>query len=177
LLDACVLLRAQDAERLPELIAAGAQARMAVAREVYREVTSPATLKPAVRARAQAARTLIDASPLEVIDLPLGSPEARLYAALRAGRSTPNDAGEAASVALAATSAKLVFVTSDKAALWLGVREAHPRVTVLPWFLRALVEAGAMGLPSAADIAKADAVGVPVWWAAWCQGQPGSAAR
>lgn len=167
MLDACVLLRAEDAGRLVDLLSAAEHMPCAVVREVYDEITQPRTSKAAVVARARKAKRNIDASRLLVKDIPVLSSAARAYAAFRNGRATANDAGEAASVALAASDNDFVFVTAEKGAMWLGVREAYPRCTVLPWFLRALVEGGAMPASIAAEIAAADRSPLPAWWPEW----------
>jgi hypothetical protein len=167
LLDACVLLRAEDAGRLSELLAAASLVRCAVVREVYDEVTAPETRKQKVLERARKAKAEIDKSSIEVRNIPLLSDAATRMAAFRDGRTTANDAGEAASVALASTDTELVFVTAEKGAVWLGIREAYPHTTVLPWFLRALVEGGAMPWTVADEIVKADSTPLPSWWAEW----------
>jgi hypothetical protein len=140
-------------------------------REVYEEVTQPRSRRPEVAVRASASKKKIDASSVEVRDVPVLSPAGRRYAAFRSGRATANDAGEAASVALAATEHGFVFVTAEKGAAWLGVREAYPRSTVLHWFLRALVEHGAMLATVAGDIANAERTPAPAWWQAWLDEQ------
>lgn len=98
--------------------------------------------------------------------LPLLTPAAARYAELRRGRTTANDAGEAASVALAAFDEGLVFVTTDRDAAWLGLREVGGRVCGLAWFLRSLVEAGALALPAATAVLEKDRAPAPSWWAA-----------
>src|SRR5690606_32628106 len=126
LLDACVLVRAEDAGRLDELLSAAARVPCAMVREVYEEVTQPRSRRPEVAVRASASKKKIDASSVEVRDVPVLSPAGRRYASFRRGRATANDAGEAASVALGATEHGFVFVTAEKGAAWLGVREAYP---------------------------------------------------
>lgn len=140
---------------------------MALARRVYEEVTSPPEARNEARRRARRARELLESSPLGVLDIPLLSPAAARFAAFRQGRSTDNDAGEAESVALAAFDADLVFVTNDRRAAWLACRELGQRVTTMPWFLRRLVEQGALAVPEADAIAQTDPKLVPHWWSDW----------
>lgn len=170
LLDAGVFIRAEHAGRLVDLLHAAETVPVAVVREVYDEVTAPQTRKAAILARAVATKRNLDTSKVVVREIPLVSKAANRFAAFRSGRATANDAGEAASVALAVSDDELVFVTVEKGAAWLGLREIHPRVTVLAWFLRSLVESGAMSMSVATDIASSDPTPLPFWWPEWISG-------
>ncbi|MFT4626107.1 MAG: hypothetical protein ACI8PZ_004779 [Myxococcota bacterium] len=167
LLDACILIRAEDAGRLSELLDVAATFRIALAEEVWFEVADPVSRRPRVLAAARRARATLDASNIHVESIPLGGPEAALYAALRQGRTSPNDAGECASVALASCREHHVFVTAEKGAVVLGVHELGERVMTLPWFLRRLVEAHALSAAAASEIRERDRMSAPAWWADW----------
>ena len=167
LLDACVLVRAQDADRLAELVKASGD--MAVVREVYEEVTQPRGAKPETQRKAAAAKAEIDRGGLQVMDIPVLSAAGARFGAMRQGREGPNDAGEAASVALTAFDRNLVFVTVEKGAAWLAMKEVDRQCVVLHGFLRALVEEGSLTRESAHAIAAADRQPPPSWWAAWCR--------
>ena len=167
LLDAGVLLRAADAGRLSELVQVATARSLVLAEEVYDEVARPRSRRPRVIAAAKAAKELIDESAVVVRSIPLASPASSVFQALRAGRSTANDAGECASVALALHDRDYIFVTGEKGAAVLGVHQLGERVMTIPWFLRALVDGGALDKQVARDIQAEDRMAAPVWWEDW----------
>lgn len=140
---------------------------MAIVQEVYDEVADPMLASPAALTKASVMKSALAASKVHVRPLLLGSSEGALYGLLRQGRTTANDAGEIASVALASEHSALCFVTADKGAAWLAWRELGTRSRSMSWFLRSLVESGALPISAASAIQGSDKVPPPAWWAGW----------
>ncbi|MGN6110814.1 MAG: hypothetical protein ACTHU0_37275, partial [Kofleriaceae bacterium] len=81
--------------------------------------------------------------------------------------------GELASIALAATDPGLVFVSTDKGAMWIALRELWmpgERLLGLPVFLRRVVETGAIAGDVADDVMVSSQLPRPTWWADWRAG-------
>jgi hypothetical protein len=82
------------------------------------------------------------------------------------------DQGEAASIAIAATDPRLLFVTGDKnAALW-GLNELFgtgERIMRVPVFVRTLFDRGALPAPAVKQVADhaASHGAKPSWWQTW----------
>jgi len=124
---------------------------------------------------------LVERGRCEVHALAPGTEEAMLFNRLRAGAKSgsPKDQGERASIALAVHHADLVFVTEDRGALHLALRElpGFPcRVTRTAGWLRAMAERGAR-LDSNALMEWAKKVpgqpALPHWWQSWVGEQAG----
>ena len=88
---------------------------------------------------------------------------------------TNKDQGEAASIALAAGDAGLLFVTGDKTAVLWALNELFhtgERVMRVPVFVRTLLGRGALDASTVKGVAdRATSHGaVPSWWASWMMG-------
>ena len=166
-LDACVLVRAQEADAIGDLLGVAARAPVVLVEDVYAELTDPQSTKAEVRRRAAEAKRAIDASRCAVVPIPLEGPVAEVVAYLRGQRTTANDAGECASIALVSLTPDHWFVTSDRAATFVATREVDGRTVSLPWFLRKCVEGGILEKPVAAAIAATERTRPPAWWADW----------
>ena len=168
LVDACVLLCAEKAGVLPELLAASQHQPLAVVREVYREVAEPLSVKADVLVRARRTKSILDASNCHVVSIVLGSRASEVYAHLRARRTSANDAGECASVAYAAEIESVWFVTGEQAAAWAALRQLGGRVFAMPQFLRMLVDQNALDIDVALQIIAVDRFQPPpIWWPDW----------
>lgn len=175
LLDANILIDFQNANVLPSLVHAAQSVEMAVAEEVFDEITLP---KPhdtpgTVGKKRQAAEALKDA-PITKLELLPGTPEAKLIQSLLAPlRSvTEKDQGEAASIALAASDARLLFVTGDKTAVLWALNELFhtgERVMRVPVFVRTLFDRRALPANAIRQVAeRAVSHGAtPSWWPSW----------
>lgn len=92
--------------------------------------------------------------------------------ALRAGKTSTKDVGEAQSIAAAADDPDLIFVSGDVSAVFTAVNELHephPRVITAYVFLRRMYEAGHL---AAADVRTCSAQferypNKPTWWRPW----------
>jgi hypothetical protein len=175
LLDANVLLDFQNASLLPALVEAAQVVDMAIAEKVFDEVTLPKVddSSDLVRKKKQAALALRD-SPIAKIEILPGTPESALMQALLAPLQTikEKDHGEAASIAIAATDANLLFVTGDKTAVLWALNELFhkgERVMRVPVFVRTLFERDALDLTTLKGVAeRAVSHGaIPSWWASW----------
>lgn len=170
--DAGILIRVQRAGHLPALAAAAATAPMALAQEVYDELTKPRQGKHALLAKQ--AKQILDGSQIQLRSVQLGSPAATSFTRLRGNKTNVvADRGECASVALAIHDPTLRFVTIDRSMTFTALNELPGRVLTLHRFLRELVEGTHLARQAARDIA--DTVrpqgGMhapePEWWAAW----------
>lgn len=178
LLDANVLVDFQAAGALPSLAAAAERCELALAEQVYDELTleTPDDTPTRVGSKRHAASVLAG-SKLRSLQVTPGTAQERLLRALLApiASVSKKDQGEAASVALASGDPSLVFVTGDRvAALWAlnelwGTGE---RVLRVPSFVRLLYERDA--LPSSAVLVVASRAAshgvVPTWWERWLAG-------
>jgi hypothetical protein len=108
-------------------------------------------------------------SAIEVREIVVGSPASATLAQLVNPASPRQDLGERASIAMPASDETLAFVTHDKAAVWLALRELWQpgeRIVGLAPFLRRLVEldlVDAEVLDDIMGIAIATALR-PTWW-------------
>lgn len=165
-LDACVLIRAQDAGCLDAVLNAAEASGARLAEDVFSELTT-GLRKKGPRPEQNAMKSALHARELPVDSIPVFGPAGTTYAALRSGRTTSSDAGECASIALTAHHASAVFVTAETRAGWLGVSELHGRTRALPSWLHHLVNDGHLD-PSEArsvmDAAKGSGVRRPSWW-------------
>lgn len=173
LLDAGVVVLFQRAGELDQLVHASRLLPMAIVKEVYQELTEPQPAKPATMARARVTRKLLDGSAIRRLELRVDSPGIAKFVELRGGRKTAHDRGEAASIALASEDPELVFVTADREGALLALDEldgaAGPRVERLAWFVRRLVEAGAVTPPCTRTLEPylRGAGSLPSWWLEW----------
>ena len=106
-------------------------------------------------------------SRIDVRAIALGSPAHRTLVAL--GLPSGNGLGERASIALAAHDPSLSFVTSDKNAMWIAVRELHGpalRYESFSGFLR-YARAAALPWPVIDDAYRESGLPQPTWWASW----------
>ncbi|WP_437276345.1 hypothetical protein WME90_34570 [Sorangium sp. So ce375] len=175
LLDANVLVDFQNAQLLSALVDAAQTLDMAVAEKVFDEVTLP---KPddssdLVGKKRQAAAAL-DGARIRKIEILPGTQEATLMQALLAPLQTvkEKDQGEAASIAIAASDAGLLFVTGDKTAVLWALNELFhtgERVMRVPVFIRTLFLRGALPASAVKQVAARAAShgAVPSWWQSW----------
>jgi hypothetical protein len=175
LLDANVFLDFQNSGLLPALVQAAQRVDMAVAEKVLDEVTLPRAddSSDLVGKKRQAAAALRGARIAKIEILP-GTLEATLMQALLAPLQTvrEKDHGEAASVAIAAGDAGLLFVTGDKTAVLWALNELYhtgERVMRVPVFIRTLFDRGALPANAVKGVAMRGAShgAVPSWWASW----------
>ena len=150
-LDACVVIRAQDAGHLAAFLDAAQKLDCRFAREVHRELIGRPGKSP--RPAQQQARAATEARSFPVDDIALTDTEAlAVYTHLRAGRSTPSDAGECHSIALASQHPDAIFVTAETKAGWIAIGELSGRTWALPSLLHHLVTAAALPPETAEDI-------------------------
>ncbi len=175
LLDANVFLDFQNAELLPELVAAAHVVDMAVAEKVFDEVTLPKAgdSSDLIGKKKRATLALRDA-PITKIEIIPGTREAELMQALLASVSgtKDKDQGEAASIAVATSDPALLFVTGDKAAVLVALNELFhtgERVMRVPIFIRTLFEREALARETVKGIAirAASHGAIPSWWSSW----------
>lgn len=175
LLDTNVLLDFQNAGFLPALVQAAQVVGMAVAEKVFDEVTLPKAddSSDLVGKKRQAAAALRGAA-IAMIEIIPGTPQAALMQALLAPLQTvkEKDQGEAASIAIAASDARLLFVTGDKTAVLWGLNELFhtgERIMRVPVLVRTLFERGALPAIAAKGVAQRAAShgAVPSWWDGW----------
>lgn len=175
LLDTNVLVDFQKSELLPSLVRAAQILEMAVAEKVFDELTLPKVDDSGdiVGKKRRAAAALQGARITRIEILP-GTREATLMQALLAPLQTvkEKDQGEAASIAIAASDANLLFVTGDKAAILWALNELFhtgERVMCVPVFVRTLFERGALTASAVRQLApRAVSHGAtPSWWQSW----------
>jgi hypothetical protein len=183
LLDANVLVDFQSAELLPTLMQASHRVSMAVAENVFDEVTLPKTTDSSeMVGKKRLAATAFLQSKIDKIEIYPGTPStwtsaATLMQGLLALRVNAKlkDHGEAASIAVAASDANLLFVTGDKNAVWWALNELFhtgERIMLVPVFIRKLFESLALDANGVRRVAsRATSHGpVPSWWASWLAG-------
>ncbi len=165
-LDACVVIRAQDAGLLVRFIKAANALGASLAEEVYLEVCGRPGSAP--RLAQTQAKAVLDEHQLPVVGIDLTSSEAEIYAHLRGGRTSTGNAGECQSIAIASGATDSMFVTAETKAGWLGVVELDGRTRALPSLLRAMVEAGHLDRADADTIMDSaesrSNVRRPSWW-------------
>lgn len=129
LLDTNVLLDFQNAELLPSLVQAAQTVDMAVAEKVFDEVTLPkANDSSDLIGKKKRAAEALQTARLEKIEIIPGTREATLMQALLAPLSTvrEKDHGEAASIAIAASDARLLYrgraMQTSRAEAWTPAR-------------------------------------------------------
>jgi hypothetical protein len=174
LLDTGIVLIFQKTGHLEALTLATRTVNILLVEEVYDEVTEPRNDKH--KEAASAAKTTLDDSDAEVVSILLGSPVADTYSALRGGKqSATANVGESASIAYAAHNRDVVFVTNDRAASFLALRELRGR-TMTFHTLTVLVDDRAMVRHRAKEVVDAipgvkDLWAVrPLWWDDWVLG-------
>ena len=109
-------------------------------------------------------------SNIEVKEIVLGSPAHAALAQLLVGSTTAKNLGERASVALTLSDPTFTFVTYDKNATWLALRElwapGEHLLGVAP-FLRRLFEDKSLIDVAAIDDVIASTDIRPSWWGTW----------
>lgn len=164
LLDTNVVSFFLQASRETELAAASNISTLAIVGEVREELRADRN-----RGGPNFTRWL-SSSGISVTDVIVGSPAAMRLAQLINGTATGRDLGERASIALASFDPTLVFVTHDKNAAWLALRELWaPGASVLrvASFLRRLFDEKALTDATVADDIIAFGEPRPAWWAEW----------
>jgi len=167
LLDANVASYFLQASREQELAAAAKLTPLAIVDEVRVELAAD------TKRGGPAFSKWLASSSIDVRSILLGSPAHATLTQLLAGGSTSKNLGERASVALALSDPTLTFVTYDKNAMWLAVRELWApgeHVLGVAPFLRRLFEARSL-----TDVATLDDVMKfidvkPTWWGSWRAG-------
>jgi hypothetical protein len=138
---------------------------LAIVREVHEEAPRHAT-KGAVYEK------WLPSSGVTVRDIAVGSPGSGILADLQLSTGSLSDLGEFASIAIASEDPSLIFVTNDKAALWIALRELYApgeRVIRFPTFLRRAHDAVGLSQAAVTKLAKHAQVSdaPPTWWSAW----------
>ena len=170
-LDAGIFVALQRARYLSVLVDISAHAEMVVLEEVREELIDKA--KPKYPKAAEQIRVILDDSQIVVESIDASDPAAYVMAALRAGKTSDADMGEAASIAWTISQPEAVFVTRDAAGAFRALEERRGRVMGFFQFLAELVESGALESSVAGQIADdvARTPGVmaraPLWWADW----------
>lgn len=175
LLDTNVLLDFQNAELLPSLVHAAQTLDMAVAEKVFDEVTLPkADDSSDLVSKKRRAAAALQGVPIAKIEIIPGTREATLMQALLAPLQTvrEKDQGEAASIAIAASDARFLFVTGDKTAVLWALNELFrtgERVMRVPVFVRVLFDHGALPAKAVRQMAARAAShgAIPSWWQSW----------
>jgi len=175
LLDTMIVSFFLQADRERELAAVAKHCPVAIVDEVRRE------LKNDRDRGGDLFEKWIATSNIEVRSIVVGSPASTTLADLLNPASLNKGRGERASIALAASDTSLTFVTHDKAAVWIAMRELWTRgerALGLFAFLRRLFDEGALADPVVIDDVMG-AVGAatqrPTWWAPWRAGIASSA--
>lgn len=146
-------------------------AALVVLEEVREELVDKA--KPKHPQAAAQVRTVLKDSRISVEEIDVSDPAATWLAALRSGKTSDADLGESASIAWTMGHPDAVFVTRDAASALRALEELRGRVVGFFQFLAEMVEAGALDVSVARQIAGdvAQARGVmaraPLWWADW----------
>lgn len=165
LLDSNILSCFLQCRREAELASAAARVSLAIVEEVRVELEADPQ-------RGRGFATWFRASNIAPRVIELGSHPHATLADLAVGLSGSRGRGlgERASIALAVHDADLVFVTSDKGALWIALGELHARgerIIGLPVFLRRLHEDGGLSVDAARDVMTVSSLRKPTWWAGW----------
>lgn len=125
-LDTGVLVALQRAGHLSALVDISERVTLVVLEEVRDELIEGA--KPKHAKAAEQARITLEGSQIRVEVIDITEPAAARLAALRAGKTSDSDLGEAASIAWAASRPDAMFVTRDGQAALLGLEELRGRV-------------------------------------------------
>ncbi len=168
LLDTNIVSYFLQAQREKDLAAAAKRCSMAVVEEVLRE------LRDDPKRGGRAFERWFDASGIEVRAIQLGSEAHVVFQSLLSQSASNKDLGERASIALASEDASLTFVSNDKNALLIALRELFApgeRALGVSVFLRRLFEARCMDDPRALDaVMRHTTIPEPTWWATWYAG-------
>jgi hypothetical protein len=166
LLDANVVSYFFDVNAAQELAEAAARCPMAVVDEVRQELERK-------NLGGQSFKRWLPGSNIQVRSIEVGSEPSTTFAQLLNPAKASSDRGERASIALAAFDPSLTFVTNDKGALQIALRELWApgeRLLTLVVFLRRLFDQAALVDLAIVDemIARAYRPSErPVWWASW----------
>lgn len=174
LLDSNIVTKFQHAEQLPALCRAAEKVQIHLVEEVYDELTHVRESdSPQIKAKKRVAAAHIQENgPIIVDEIHPETPESALLARLRAGKTSPRDLGEAASIAFAYHHDHVVFVCGDKNGVLGALNELHgsgERVIRPYVFLRLL---GDRGFLTAAEVLACatpfrDFGILPSWWEEW----------
>jgi hypothetical protein len=168
LLDTMIVSYFLQAGREDALAAAAKCCSMALVDDVCRE------LKNDRDRGGRAFEKWLDTSNIAVRSMVVGSPASATLAQLLNAASPNKHRGERASIALTASDASLTFVTNDRNAMWIALRElwmSGERILGLAVFLRRLFEQAALGDPLVLDEVMSVAEATrPTWWASWRAG-------
>jgi hypothetical protein len=166
LLDTMIVSYFFQKGRENELALAAQRCSMALVDEVRRELEGDPR-------RGQVFRNWLGTSNVEVCSIEVGSEASVTLFHLQSQTTSSRGGGERASIALVASDETLTFVTHDKNAMWIALRELWmpgERVLGLPVFLRRLVDEGHLVNPVVLD----DIISIamkpaerPTWWASW----------
>ena len=166
LLDTMVVGFFQRAGRQADLAAAASVCPMAVVGEVRVELANGTEFG------GGKFRNWFAGSGIQVLDLVVGSPAQITLGNLVGAIASVKNLGERASIALAASDSSLTFVTHDKGAMWLALREIWEpgeRILGVSVFLRRLFEQGTIRDVAVLDevIGQIAVAHRPTWWAEW----------
>ncbi|WP_437944908.1 hypothetical protein WME98_28435 [Sorangium sp. So ce296] len=173
MLDTGVLVALQRAGHLSILVDISERVTLVMLEEVRDELIVDA--KPKHAKAAEQARITLEGSRIRVEEIQIADPAAARLQALRAGKTSASDLGEAASIAWAMSRPEASFVTRDGQAALLGLEELRGRAMGFFQFLAELVDLGALDVSVAGQVAedtvKASGVTarVPLWWPDWIQ--------
>jgi len=168
LLDTMVVSYFLQAAREDELAAAAACCPMAIVDEVRQELENDSNRG------GRPFETWLATSGIEMHTIVVGSAESATLAQLLSVASPNRSRGERASIAVAESDMSLTFVTNDRGALWIAIREfwmPGERILGLAVFLRRLFEQAALSDPAILDeIMTVASAQRPTWWATWRSG-------
>jgi hypothetical protein len=167
LLDTMIVSFFLQAGRESELAAAASRSPMGIADDVQRELEND-------RDRGGSSfKRWLASSGIQVIPILVGTPVAATLAQFANAASPHRGRGERASIALAAHDPSLTFVTHDRGAMWIALRELWApgeRMIGIAPFLRRLFDGGALTDPSIIDEIMSivgDPMQRPTWLASW----------
>jgi predicted nucleic acid-binding protein len=169
-LDAGILIALQRAGHLSAIVEVSEKVTLVLLEEVYDElVRGPSNHAKA----AEQARSTLAQSRVGVMSIDHRDPAAAKLAAMRSGKTSTADLGEAASIAWATERASAVFVTADAKAALRGLEELRGRAIGFFQFLAEIMDLGGMDATLAAQIADdlrpsgLASVREPLWWRDW----------
>ncbi|WP_437835482.1 hypothetical protein [Sorangium sp. So ce1153] len=175
-LDTGVLIALQRAGHLSILVDVSERVPLVVLEEVRDELIVDAG--PRHARAAEQARITLEGSQIRVEAIAIADPAAARLQALRAGKTSASDLGEAASIAWAGSRPEASFVTRDGQAALQGLEELRGRAMGFFQFLAELVDLGVLDVSVAAqaaeDTVKASGVTAraPLWWSDWVKSHP-----